>query len=265
MPFPVKLPRTFAAQLADAARPQVGMWVSSGSAVAAEIVASAGFDWILIDGEHSPYSLETITSLLRATDAYPATRVVRLPVNDTVLIKQYLDLGAQNLMVPMVDDAAQAEQAVAAMHYPPRGVRGVGAALARSSRWNAVPDYLATASETVSLTVQIESAAAVENAAAIAAVDGVDAVFVGPSDLAASMGYLGDQAHPEVLAAVAHTFDAVRAAGKPVGVNAFNLDQARAYLEQGASFALVAADVSLLAGAARNLADTFTLATGEAH
>lgn len=254
MPLPVNLPPTFASTLADAPSPLIGAWVSSGSEAAAEILASAGFDWLLIDGEHSPYGLETISQLLRATDAYGPTRVVRVPVNNTVLIKQYLDLGAQDLMVPMVDTAQEAEQAVAAMHYPPRGVRGVGSALARSSRWNAVPDYLTRASELVSLTVQIESAAAVDNAADIAAVEGVDQIFVGPSDLAASMGLIGQQTHPDVLAAVSTTIDAVRAAGKPVGVNAFNEDQARAYLDAGASFALVGADVQLLAGAARGLA-----------
>lgn len=261
MSFHLELPPTFAQALAagpaQGGPAYIGMWISSGSAASAEIVASAGFAWVLIDAEHSPYSLETITTLLRATDAYPATRVVRVPVNDTALIKRYLDTGAQNLMVPMVDTAQQAQKAVAAMHYPPRGVRGVGAALARSSRWNGVPDYLERASETVSLTVQIESATAVDNAAEIAAVDGVDAVFVGPSDLAASMGLLGQQSHPDVLDAVARTFDAVRAARKPVGVNAFDPAQARSFLDAGASFALVGADVQVLAGASRALAAKF--------
>lgn len=262
MPFRVELPETFAQRLdkaqAGATRQNlIGAWASAGSEANAEIIASAGFDWLLIDGEHSPYGLETLASLLRATDAYPATRVVRVPVNSTVLIKQYLDLGAQNLMIPMVDTAEEAAQAVAAMHYPPRGVRGVGAALARSSRWNAVPDYLVRASETVSLTIQIESAAAVENAAEIAALDGVDSLFVGPSDLAASMGHLGNQTHPDVVEAVSHTFEVVRAAGKHVGVNAFNQEQARTYLDAGASFVAVGADVQLLAGAARSLAADF--------
>ena len=256
MPIPVELPPTFTRALDDA--PLIGAWICSGSQVAAEIVASAGFDWLLIDGEHSPYSLETIAELLRATDAYGPTRMVRVPVNDTALIKQYLDVGAQNLMVPMVDTAAEAEKAVAAMYYPPRGVRGVGSALARSSRWNGVEGYLQKAAEAVSLTVQIESFTAVENAAEIAAVDGVDQVFVGPSDLAASMGLLGQQTHPDVLDAVQRTFDAVRAADKPVGVNAFNLEQAQRYLDAGASFALVGADVQLLSGAARTLADKFS-------
>lgn len=262
MSFRVELPETFAQRL-DAAQassdssPLIGAWASAGSEANAEILASAGFDWLLIDGEHSPYGLETLTSLLRATDAYPATLVVRIPINSTVLIKQYLDLGAQNLMIPMVDTAAEAEEAVSAMHYPPRGVRGVGAALARSSRWNGVPDYLANAADTISLTIQIESAAAVDNAADIAAVEGVDCLFVGPSDLAASMGYLGQQTHPEVLDAVAHTFEAVKAAGKHVGVNAFNQEQAQKYLDAGASFVAVGADVQLLAGAARSLAAQF--------
>src|SRR5699024_285089 len=152
-----------------------------------------------------------------------------------VLIKQFLDLGAQNLLVPMVDTQTDAEAAVAAGRYPPRGVRGVGAALARPARGNAVDGGLSRAAGLLALTVQIESATAVDNAAAIAAVDGIDQVFVGPSDLAASMGLLGQQTHPEVTDAVARTFEAVRAAGKPVGVNAFDPDQARKYLEAGAS------------------------------
>ncbi|WP_293770615.1 HpcH/HpaI aldolase/citrate lyase family protein [uncultured Corynebacterium sp.] len=265
MPLPIKLPPTFTQALDQAARegqgPLIGAWISSGSEAAAEIIASAGYGWTLIDGEHSPYGLETILSLLRATDVYGIPRMVRVPVNDTVLIKQYLDLGVQNLMVPMVNTGTEAEAAVAAMHYPPRGVRGVGSALARSSRWNGVDNYLATASETLSLTVQIESADAVEHVEEIVATEGVDQIFVGPSDLAASMGLLGEQTHPDVVAAVNHTFAAVQAAGKRVGVNAFNPDQARAYLDAGASFALVGADVQLLAGAARSLAATFAPTT----
>ena len=257
MPFPVELPDNFAKRVTDSDSAQVGLFISSGSETNAEIAASAGFDWLLIDAEHSPYGLETVTSLLRTVAAYPATPVVRIPVNDTVLIKQYLDLGAQNLMVPMVHNAEQAEKAVAAMHYPPRGVRGIGAALARSSRFNGVDDYLNKASETVSLTVQVESAEAVENAAEIAAVDGVDAIFIGPSDLAASMGLLGQQQHPDVLAAVDTTFKAVRDAGKLVGINAFNLEQAQAYIDAGASFVCVSADVQQLASATRALVEKF--------
>lgn len=257
MPFRVELPDTFARTLAGADRPLVGMWVCSGSPVAAEIAGCSGLDWVLLDGEHSPIGLETTASLLRALAAYPTTPMVRVPSLDTVLIKQFLDLGAQNLLVPMIDTAEEARQAVAAVRYPARGVRGVGSALARASRWGAVEGYLGRAEDTVSLTVQIESSAAVENAAEIAAVDGVDAVFVGPSDLAASMGVLGQQTHPDVTASVLSVFDAVRAAGKKVGVNAFDHDQARKYLDAGASFVLVGADVQLLTQASRGLAEKF--------
>lgn len=257
MPFRVELPETFASRVGalEAGQHLAGMWVCSGSTVAAEIAAASGMQWVLIDGEHSPIGLESIVSLLQAVHGYPATPVVRVPVNDTVLIKQYLDLGAQNLMVPMVDTRADAEAAVAAAHYPPRGVRGVGSALARSSRWNAVPGYLGRASETVSLIVQIESATAVENVEEIVAVDGVDALFVGPSDLAASMGLLGQQTHPDVTAAVERTFEVARAAGKPIGVNAFDPVQAAKYLDAGASFVLVGADVGLLMNGARGWAE----------
>ena len=259
MSFRLDLPQTFAERVSalDEGRHLDGMWVCSGSPVAAEIAAASGMQWVLIDAEHSPIGLETTTSLLRAMNGYPATPVVRVPVNDRVVIKQFLDLGAQNLLVPMVDTEADAEAAVAAVRYPPRGVRGVGSALARASRWNAVDGYLSRAEELLSLTVQIESATAVDNAAAIAAVDGIDQVFVGPSDLAASMGLLGQQTHPEVTDAVARTFEAVRAAGKPVGVNAFDPDQARKYLEAGASFVLVGADVGLMMNGARAWAQTW--------
>lgn len=257
MPFHLELPQVFTERVKEAGRPQIGMWICSGSPVAAEILAGSGMDWVLIDAEHSPYGLETITGLLRATDAYPATAVVRVPAVDRVLIKQYLDLGVQNIMVPMVHNLELAREAVAAVHYPPKGVRGVGSALARASRWGAVPGYLESAAETISLTIQIESAEGVDNVAEIAALDGVDAAFIGPSDLAASMGILGQQTHPDVVAGVKKSIRAFAAAGKPVGVNAFNLDQAQDYLDSGANFVLVGADVQQLNIAARGLVDKF--------
>jgi 4-hydroxy-2-oxoheptanedioate aldolase len=257
MPVRVKLPETFAARLAGAVRPQVGMWVCSGSPIVAEIAAGSGLDWVLIDAEHSPNGLESILGQLYAVSAYPVAPVVRPPIGDVVVIKQYLDLGVQNLLVPMVDSAEQAAELVRAVRYPGGGVRGVGAALARSSRWNRVDDYLHTASSTVSLTVQIESATAVAAVAEIAAVDGVDALFVGPADLAASMGVLGEQSHPDVVAAVLTSIEAGRAAGKPVGVNAFVPDDAERYLAAGASFVAVGADVAILARASEGLADRF--------
>ncbi|MCF4006020.1 aldolase/citrate lyase family protein [Corynebacterium uropygiale] len=249
--MPLQLAPTFAARLAESSHCLRGLWVCSGSPTAAEIIAGSGCEWVLIDGEHSPITIEGTLSLLRAVAAYPATPVVRVPVNDTVLIKQFLDLGAQNIMVPMVHTADEAARAAAAMHYPPRGVRGVGSALARSSRWNLVPGYLPEASSTVSLIVQIESAEAVENAAAIARTPGVDALFIGPSDLAASMGMLGEQTHPDVVDRVTRTIAAAKEAGLPVGVNAFNLAQAREYVAAGVDFVNIGADVQILAGGAQ--------------
>ncbi|MEV1129971.1 HpcH/HpaI aldolase/citrate lyase family protein [Agromyces sp. NPDC049794] len=257
MPIRMTLPPTFAERLAASDRPLAGMWVCSGSPLIAEIAAGSGLDWLLIDGEHSPNSLESILAQLQAVAAYPATSLVRPPYGDVVTIKQYLDLGVQNLLVPMVDSAAHAAEMVRAVRYPPAGVRGVGSALARASRWNRVPEYLADAASTISLTVQIESAAAVEHVEEILAVDGVDAIFVGPSDLAASMGLLGQQEHPDVVAAAERCIQAAVAAGKPAGVNAFAPAVADRYLDAGASFVLVGADVAMLARASEALADRF--------
>jgi len=228
--------------------------VCSGSALAAEIMAGSGLDWLLIDMEHAPNTLETVLAQLHAVNGSSATPVVRVPIGEPVVIKQVLDLGAQNLLVPMVSSADEARAIVAATRYPPRGGRGVGSALARSARWNRVDDYLPNADAYVSVFVQIETAAGVDAAAEIAAVDGIDGVFVGPSDLAASLGLLGQQTHPDVIDAVHRTFAAVRAKGKPVGVNAFDPQVARAYMDAGASFVLVGADVALLARGSEALA-----------
>lgn len=255
--MPLRLTQTFRAALAASDRPLAGMWVCSGSPVAAEIAAGSGLDWLLIDMEHSATSLETVLTLLQVTAAYPVTPVVRVPTNDPVVIKQVLDLGAQNIIVPMVSSADEAREAVAATRYPPEGIRGVGSALARSGRWNRVSGYLTDADAHVSLTVQIETTAGVANAAEIAAVEGVDAIFVGPSDLSASMGLLGHQSHPAVLDAVHRVFDAARDVGTPVGVNAFDPAVADAYLEAGADFIAVGADVALLARSSEALAARF--------
>ena len=243
--------------LASGDQPVVGIFHSSGDPTAAEILAGTGFDYLLIDGEHSPLSLGTIQSVLRAVAAYPTLGMVRVPANDEVLIKQYLDLGAQTLVVPMVDSVEEARAAARAVAYPPKGVRGVGSALARSGRWNRIPDYLARARETITLIVQAESADSLANITEIAAVEGVDGVFIGPSDLAASMGLIGEQTHPDVVAAVKHVITEVKAAGKFVGVNAFAQDQARDYLAAGADFVNVGADVALLANGSRALLEAF--------
>ncbi|WP_313811952.1 aldolase/citrate lyase family protein [Glutamicibacter sp.] len=240
--------------LHEAATPLAGVWVCSGSALVAEICAGAGFDWLFIDGEHSPNDLGSILAQLQAVRGYPVVPVVRPPVNDPVVIKQYLDLGVQSLIIPMVNDAEQAAAAVAACHYPPLGVRGVGSALARSARWNRVPDYLHRAGETITIMVQIESAQAVQNVEAILATEGLDGIFIGPSDLAASMGVIGQQNHPEVVAGVMKSIKAARAAGKYVGVNAFDEATARKYMDAGAQYVGVGADVALLARSTETLA-----------
>lgn len=244
--------------LAASDRPLAGIWVCSGSTVAAEIVGGSGIDWVLVDQEHGPNDLGLTLLQLQTLAAYPVTAVVRVPSHDPVTIKQVLDLGAQTILVPMVSSAEQARELVRAMHYPPRGIRGVGSALARSARWNRVDGYLTDAEQHVSLFVQIETADGVEAAAEIAAVDGVDGVFVGPSDLAASMGLLGQQTHPDVVSAVHRAFDGVRSAGKPVGVNAFDPAVARSYLDAGATFVLVGADVAILARGTEALAAQFS-------
>ncbi|WP_223694971.1 aldolase/citrate lyase family protein [Leifsonia poae] len=257
MPIHLEPTPTFADVLRTASRPRMGMWVCSGSPLVAEICAGSGLDWLLVDAEHSPNGLESILAQLQAVAAYPITPLVRAPIGDTVIVKQLLDLGAQNLLIPMVNDAEQAAAMVAAVRYPPAGVRGVGSALARAARWNRIDDYLGRADGLVSLFVQIETADAVAAVTEIAAVDGVDGLFVGPSDLAASMGHLGQQNHPEVVAAVEGAIRACVAAGKPAGVNAFDPAVARRYLDAGASFVLVGADVAILARASEALADTF--------
>lgn len=262
MPLPMTAPpppaaRTMRAALATASRPLVGMWVCSGSPLVAEICAGAGLDWLLIDMEHAPNSLESVLVQLQAVAAYAVTPVVRVPTNDPVIIKQVLDLGAQTLLVPMVSSAAEAEVVVGASQYPPRGRRGVGSALARSARWNRVDGYLTNAAAHVSVLVQIETTEAVEHAAEIAAVDGIDGVFVGPSDLAASMGLLGQQTHPDVVAAVRSAFAAADRAGTPVGVNAFDPAVAKDYVAAGASYVLVDADVAILARSSEALAGRF--------
>lgn len=254
MPVPLNSQPSLKDDLATAQRPLAGMWVCSGSPLVAEICAGSGLDWLLIDAEHSPNGLESVLAQLQAINGYPVTAVVRPPVNDTVLIKQYLDLGAQSLLIPMVHTPEDAAAAVAATRYPPNGVRGVGSALARSARWNRIPGYLSVAAQTITVIVQIESFQAVENVEAIMAVDGIDAVFIGPSDLAASMGVLGEQENPRVVAAVEHCIKAANAAGMPVGVNAFAESMALHYMSAGVDFILTGADVALLARGSEALA-----------
>lgn len=240
-------PATFKDLIAQHNRPSVGIFLCSGDETVAEICAGAGLDFLLIDAEHGAIGLETVQRQLRTIAAYPTVPIVRVAQNDATIIKQYLDAGAQSLIVPMVNDRAQAEAAVAAVRYPPLGIRGIGASLSRSARWNRVGEYMQKADSLITLVVQIETETAVGNAAEIAGTDGVSGVFIGPADLSASMGLLGQQDHPRVVEAVLSTIKACKEAGKFVGVNAFAEPMAQKYLAAGADFVNVAADVSILA------------------
>lgn len=236
---------------------QIGLWIGLADAYSAELAANAGFDWLLFDGEHAPNDIRSLLAQLQAVAPYNSSAVVRPPVGDTVLIKQLLDIGAQTLLVPMVDTAEQARSLVRAMHYPPEGVRGVGAALARASRWNNIPDYLARANEEMCLLVQIETQTALQNIDEIARVDGVDGVFIGPADLAASMGYRGNPGHPEVQAAIEDAIARIRQAGKAAGILMADEKLARRYLELGCAFVAVGVDTSLLMRTLTSLAGRF--------
>ncbi|PQO23186.1 4-hydroxy-2-oxoheptanedioate aldolase [Rhodobacteraceae bacterium WD3A24] len=246
----------FKAALA-ARRPQIGLWLALAHPAAAEICAGAGFDWVVIDGEHGPNDIPLMLSQLQAVAAKPAHPVVRVPVGEPWQIKQVLDLGAQTVLVPMVESAEQARAMVRAMRYPPEGIRGVGAALARASDYGAVGDYVTAANDETCLLVQVESRAGLAAIDAIGAVDGVDGIFIGPSDLAADMGHPGRPDAPEVAGAIDDALARIHAAGKPSGILAFDPALARRRLEAGVTFVAVGADVTLLAKGARDLAAGF--------
>jgi len=236
---------------------QIGLWLGLADAYAAELLAGTGFDWLAIDAEHAPNDLRTVLAQLQAVAPYPVQPVVRPVEGDVALIKQYLDAGAQTLLIPMVDSAEQAAQMVQAMRYPPKGIRGVGSALARSSRWNGIADYLTRADDEMCLLAQVESAQGLKHLDAIARTEGVDGVFFGPADLSASLGYLGRPGAPEVQQVICESITKVRKAGKAAGVLSADPVLARRYLEQGATFVAVGVDTTLLAQAARQLAAAF--------
>lgn len=238
-------------------QPQIGLWLGLADAYCAEICAGAGFDWLLLDGEHAPNDLRSLLAQLQSIAAYEAQSVVRIPIGDTVLIKQTLDLGVQTLLVPMVESAEQATSLVRATRYPHAGVRGVGSALARASRWNRIPDYLQRADAEICLLAQVETVAGLENLDAIARVEGVDGVFIGPADLAGSLGHLGNPAHPEVQRAIEDGIERIRAAGKAAGILSADEALARRYLSLGCGFVAVGVDTTLLARATQTLVDKF--------
>ena len=236
---------------------QIGYWQALASPYSAEISAGAGFDWLLFDGEHAPNDLPLLLAQLQAVGAYEVEAVVRPAVGDPVVIKQLLDIGARSLLIPMVEGREQAELLVRATRYPPGGIRGVGSAIGRASRWNRTPSYLHTAEVDICLLVQIESKAALDALDEIAGTPGVDGVFVGPSDLAASLGHLGDPGHLDVQRAIEQAIVAIRAAGKAAGVLMADRTLALRYIELGATFVAVGTDVTTLARGAEKLAKTF--------
>ncbi|ARP81141.1 2,4-dihydroxyhept-2-ene-1,7-dioic acid aldolase [Bordetella genomosp. 8] len=238
-------------------KPQIALWAALADRYAAEICAGAGFDSMVIDGEHSPNELQSILAQLQSIAAYPVSPVVRPPWNDFVRIKQILEIGAQNLLIPMIQSAQEAQAAVAAVRYPPAGIRGVGSALARSSRWNRIPDYLTRANDEICVLLQIETPAGLAELDQILAVDGVDGVFIGPADLSANMGHLGNPGHPEVTAAIDDAIRRIVASGKSAGILHTDPARAKHYLEMGATFVAVGVDASLLARAAESLAAQF--------
>ena len=246
----MKTPVNTFKQALYARQTQIGLWLGLTSAYSAEICALAGFDWLLVDGEHAPNNLSSIQAHLQTIAAYPGNHAIaRVPVGDTVIIKQYLDLGVQTLLVPMVDTAEQAAQIVQAMRYPQDdghgGVRGMAGA--RASRWGHYTNYAKEANEQVCLLVQAESQMALDNLDAIVNTPGVDGVFIGPADLSASMGHVGQQAHPEVKAAIEEAFRRILKAGKAPGILTPDEELSRHYLSHGAVFSAVGTDSNLLA------------------
>jgi 4-hydroxy-2-oxoheptanedioate aldolase len=241
----------------QAGRPQIGLWLALANAYGAELLAPTGFDWLLLDAEHAPNDVRSVLAQLQATAAYPVHPIVRPVSGDPALLKLYLDLGVQTVLIPMVDTPEQAAAAVAATRYPPQGIRGVGSATARASRWNQIPDYLAHANDEVCVLVQAESVSALHHLAAIAAVDGVDGVFFGPADLAASMGLLGKPLDPAVQAAIEAGIAIVRKTGKAAGSIMSDPRMARHYLDLGVTVMAVGLDTSLLVDAATALAAAF--------
>ncbi len=256
------IPNAFKARLLQPGA-QIGLWLALADAYPAEICAGAGFDWLVVDGEHAPNDLRSILAQLQAIAPYPSHPVVRPPVGETWMIKQLLDIGAQTLLVPMVETPEQAAALVAATRYPPEGVRGVGAAIARASRFDRQPGYLHAAAAEICLLVQIETGTGLDNLDAIASTPGVDGLFIGPADLSASLGYLDNPTAPEVQAAIDDAIGRILRAGKAPGILMGDETLARHYIELGARFVAVGTDVGLLAHSGSALATRYGAAASE--
>ncbi len=231
-------------------RPPVGTWLSSGSTATAEAMGCVGFDFLVVDMEHTPLDPPQMADILRAIAGTPAQAVVRPPWNDMVMIKRALDAGAQTLLLPFVQNADEARRAVAYTRYPPEGVRGV-AGTHRGSRFGAVPDYLKVAGSEMCVIVQIETLTALAELEAIAAVSGVDSIFVGPGDLSASMGHLGDIGHPAVQEKLAYAAGECKRLGKPCGIVGGTPDMVAKFLSYGYSWVAVASDMAMMMGRAQ--------------
>lgn len=241
----------FKTALADG-KTQIGCWLGLADGYAAEIMGKAGFDWLVIDGEHSPNDLRSIRDQLMALEHSDSHAVVRVPIGETWMIKQVLDAGAQTVLVPMVDSADQARQLVRACTYPPHGDRGVGYALARASEFGQVADYGKTADDQICLLVQVESRAGLEALDDILSVDGIDGVFIGPADLAADMGHMSDAMHADVQAVIMDALERISASGKAAGILSTVDEMTDAAIKAGARFVAVGVDISLMLRGAQN-------------
>lgn len=240
-----------------AGRQQLGIWNSIGGGIVAETLATCGFDWVLVDTEHAPIDVNDVLPALQAVAAYPDTSVVVRPaVNDTVLIKRLLDLGAQTLLLPYIQSADEARAAVSAMRYGPRGVRGF-AGMTRATRFGKVEGYATQVEEELCLLVQVETKTAVDQLEDIAKVDGVDGVFIGPADLAASLGHPGDTGHPEVVAVIEDAIARLKAIGVPSGILTLDRTFTKRCMSLGTTFTAVGVDLVLLNDAAVALAEDF--------
>lgn len=239
--------------------PQIGLWLSIPSAFTTEICATAGYDWLLLDGEHTPNTIQTVLSQLQACGGYPQSHPIARPaIGDAVLIKQLLDVGVQTLLIPMVDTPEQAQQLVQATRYPPHGIRGVGYGTARVSRWDLRQNYPQVADEEVCLLVQAETRTAIDNLEGICQVDGVDGVFLGPSDLAAAYGHLGNPGHPEVQSVIEAAIQTIVHHGKAPGILTPDESLAKRYLSLGATFVAIGLEARVLARGVRELRQRFT-------
>ena len=233
---------------------QIGFWQSLGTTITAEISAYSGFDWLLIDGEHGPNDIRSIRDQLQVVGPSPSQAVVRTSGVSVVEVKQVMDAGAQTVLVPIVDTPEDAELMARAMRYPPQGIRGNGSGVVRAADYGRTPGYLDNANDEACLLVQAETMTAIGNLDAICAIDGVDGVFIGPSDLATSMGHIGNPGHPEVQATIEAAITRIRANGKAPGILMADETRVRRYIELGALFVAVGSDVAILGNGAKSLA-----------